>query len=173
MRKATPEQQPLASATEKRLRLFSYLSIALIAIAFMCFYLIGYDMPSPTNPSLKAPLLLDIVLIAIYLLGAMVLLAVGYASWVRTMRYYKHREQQSLYKRLSLTNRLLLLLAALMLIGYLCGSADGASANLPNAASPFWQKAADMFIYIIPLLLATAIGAKLYGTIARYAKSKK
>ena len=134
--------------------------LALIALVFAAFYLIGFNRPYAEDPNFNAPLLTDVVLVFMFLV---LLLAIAAAIWgmVRAMRM----RDDICEDNSSATRRWGWIVAgatvALMVLTFLLGSTSPILVNGAVYDNAFWLKTANMFVWssIIMILIAAAAAA--------------
>jgi len=140
-----------------------YVLVALAVAVFALFFIVGYDRPYPDNPSFNAPLLTDAVLWFIYALTACAC-AAALCSLARALRLHDKSDDvvnnlpAAKIKRLTFG-----LLALLLALTYMSGSAEPVLANGVRYTDAVWLKIADMFLNTSLALLAVAALGVAFG----------
>lgn len=139
------------------------LLIALSALVFGAFFLVGYDMPYVADTNFNAPLLTDVLLVYTYVLCG-VAVAVAVVAMVRGItvhggsRYGTHGVPAG---RISLG--VALLLVATLGVTFAMGSAEPVRVNGKWFAEAGWLKLTDMFINTSIVLGLVAVAVVAYG----------
>ncbi len=146
-----------------------YLLVAVVAVVFIAFGLIGFDRPYDDNPEFNAPLLTDVVLVLMYLLF---LGTLGVAIWslVKGLKYRGERVVNGVPARkiaVSVAGGTLLLL----LLTFLFGSSDAIVINGKPYETWAWLKLADMFVDTSIILIVVAVATVVYGNM-KYIRKK-
>lgn len=142
-----------------------YVLLAVIAVMFGLFYLVGYDRPYEDNPEYNAPLLSGA------LVGfALLFIAAAAAVWIMALfiGIRKRRRGGNTINGIRSSRIVSMVLAATFLIlavAFALGSSSPLIINGLTYDSAFWLKAADMFVYSAGIMLVLAIAAVVYGTI--------
>lgn len=155
-------------STEKITQRILYLLIGLIVVVFAAFYLIGYNVQSMQDPSFKAPLLTDLVIILMWVLF---LGAVVTTVTLAVIGYKKHKESNQTSwgipaRRISLSVTLGTL--TILVIGFLSASSEPMLINGTKYHEALWLKVSDMFILTATILLIGAIASAIFGATRYY-----
>lgn len=139
------------------------LLIALAALMFGAFFLVGYDMPYFEDEAFNAPLLTDALLVFTYVLCAMAA-AVALVSVVRGVRM----RGGSSYGvggvpsgRIALGVALLLVVT--LAVTFALGSSEPLRVNGKVFADALWLKLTDMFIWTSAVLGLVAVAVVAFG----------
>jgi hypothetical protein len=138
--------------------------LAVIAVVFGLFFIVGYNRQYAENPNFREPLLTGTVVTFVLL---MLLVAVVVALWSVTQSLQRRDKSSSEYN--GIPARLIAMAVAggtilLMVITWFFGSKTQMMVNGNNFSDSFWLKTADMFVVSILIMLATAIATTLYAT---------
>lgn len=140
-----------------------YVLVALIAVVFGAFFLIGYDVPYEDNPEFNAPRLTDVVLVFIYLLMAV---AVVLASCAVVSGFKKRDRSQDVVNNIPASRIVLftaVLLVVSLLVTFALGSPAPVTVNGVEYTDTFWLKATDMFINTSIVMLVVAVAGVIFG----------
>ena len=146
-----------------------YLLVAVVAVVFIAFALIGFSRPYDDNPEFNAPLLTDVVLVLMYLLFFGPL---GVAIWslVKGLKYRGERVVNGVPARkiaVCVAGGTLLLL----LLTFLFGSSDAIVINGKPYETWAWLKLADMIDDNSIVLIVVAVATVVYGNM-KYIRKK-
>lgn len=137
--------------------------IALSAVLFAAFFLIGYNMPFVDDPSFNAPLLTDVILIYSYLL----IVATIVVLIISVVRSFRRRSSSEVVINGVPAARISYLTLALLVVSlgltFAFGSVEPVKVNGVNFTETFWLRAADMFIITSEILTAVAVMAVIFG----------
>ena len=164
----------LAKMDEERIsQRVLYVTVALSAVVFLAFYLVGFDLPYTADPSFKAPLLTDV------LLGFMgVLLGLAVLASVVAVVYGVRRANS----REGLTNGIPSRKIAwitygvtflILVLTFVFGSTQAMSVNGQMFSDAFWLRMSDMFVNSSLLLLVLAAGVVAFGATRYYRKEHR
>ena len=140
-----------------------YSLTAIIALVFLLFYFVGYDMPAMWDERYNSPLLTDLVM------GLMFLLLVGTVAVACFAKWHSVRKNQAPAivngihgKRITLgvTIGTIVLLAFLFAL-----PSSSIYVNGEMFEEKLWLRAANMFVVASVLLIIIGIGAILFGII--------
>lgn len=141
-----------------------YVLVAIIAVVFAMFWLIGYDRPYDEDPNFNAPLFTDVLLITTILL---LVGAVAVAAWsvVRSLRTTGRGERMSNNIPVRKIGTVVAIgTFAVMLLTFLLGSAAPMTINGSTYDDSLGLRVSDMFISTSLLMIAAAIAAVLFGS---------
>lgn len=141
-----------------------FVVVALIAVVFGAFFLIGYDIPYEDDPSFNAPLLTDLVLVFIYVLVT-VTLVLAVASVTLSVKT-RDKSTQGIVNNVPAAKIALgttALLFACLCLTFATGSDEPVTVNGTKYADWFWLKTTDMFINTSFVLLAVAVCGVAFG----------
>ncbi|MBR5686346.1 MAG: hypothetical protein IKX36_00115 [Prevotella sp.] len=158
------KQQPAERISK---RIFIAL-LAVIAVVFVAFYLIGFNRPYADDPNFNEPLLTDVVLVFMFLI---LLVAIAAAIWgmVRAMRMRDDLPADNGVKTRPYGWIVAGGTVALMALTFLLGSTAPIWVNGAVYDNAFWLKTANMFVWSTIIMLIAATVAAAYYTI----KSRK
>ena len=107
----------------------------------------------------EAPLYVDIMLAAVYLLLAVATAAAVYASWHGLRTHSSERSMLDLRHAKAISYAALLLPVGCLVLTFLLGSAEPLLVNGRPFADAFWLRLTDMFIFtsVILILVCSAI----------------
>ncbi|MGP1417722.1 hypothetical protein [Prevotella fusca] len=164
----------LAKMDEERIsQRVLYVIVALSAIVFLAFYLIGFDAPFAADSSFNAPLLTDVLLGFMWFLFAVTLI-VSVVAVVRGVRRANQNEgvtngipaRKITYITYGAT-------ALILLLTFVFGSTQAMMVNGQNFADTFWLRMSDMFVNSSLLLLVLAAGVVIFGATRYYRKERR
>ncbi|WP_455540956.1 hypothetical protein [Prevotella fusca] len=164
----------LAKMDEERIsQRVLYVIVALSAIVFLAFYLIGFDAPFAADSSFNAPLLTDVLLGFMWFLFAVTLI-VSVVAVVRGVRRANQNEgvtngipaRKITYITYGAT-------ALILLLTFVFGSTQAMVVNGQNFADTFWLRMSDMFVNSSLLLLVLAAGVVIFGATRYYRKEHR
>ena len=101
----------------------------------------------------EAPLYVDVVIIAVYVLLAVALVASFYAAWHGVRTHSRQRSPLDLRHASAITYGSLALPVVCLFITYCLASTDPLTINGHLFADTFWLRVTDMFIYTSILLI--------------------
>ena len=164
----------LAKMDEERIsQRVLYVTVALSAVVFLAFYLVGFDVPYAADPSFKAPLLTDVLLGFTGLLFGLALL-VSIVAVVRGVRRAGRREGMTngipARKIACITYGATLLI---LVLTFMFGSAQSMNVNGQMFSDAFWLRMSDMFVNSSLLLLVLAAGVVAFGATRYYRKEHR
>ena len=150
-----------------------YVIVALSAIVFLAFYLVGFDAPFAADSSFNAPLLTDVLLGFMWFLFAVTLI-VSVVAVVRGVRRANQNEgvtngipaRKITYITYGAT-------ALILLLTFVFGSTQAMVVNGQNFADTFWLRMSDMFVNSSLLLLVLAAGVVAFGATRYYRKEHR
>lgn len=152
-------QQP-----EKIGRWVLYALMAVIAVVFALFFLVGYDRPYEENPNFSEPWLTGTVVSFVLLL---LLVAVIVAVW-SVVKSLRARQRELTNDNGVPARRIALGVSVgaliIMVVTWLVGSSREMLINGHPFSDSFWLKTADMFVYSVLILLAATIVAVIYSS---------
>ena len=137
--------------------------LAVIAVVFVAFYLIGFNRPYADDPNFNEPLLTDVVLVFMFLI---LLLAVAAAIWgmVRAVRMRDDLPSDNA----STPYRYGWMVAGgtvvLMALTFLLGSTAPIWVNGAVYDNAFWLKTANMFVWSSVIMIIAAAAAAAFYT---------
>ena len=164
----------LAKMDEERIsQRVLYVIVALSAIVFLAFYLVGFDAPFAADSSFNAPLLTDVLLGFMWFLFAVTLI-VSVVAVVRGVRRANQNEgvtngipaRKITYITYGAT-------ALILLLTFVFGSTQAMVVNGQNFADTFWLRMSDMFVNSSLLLLVLAAGVVAFGATRYYRKEHR
>ena len=144
----------------------SWLKIGLVAISavvFALFWLVGYDMPYEEDADFNAPLLTDVLIGYVYLLTAA---AVGVAVFsaihgIRTRRRQGGVENGVPTARI---NTITWIITVLLLAGsFACATTEPIKVNGKLYSETIWLRLSDMFIVTSGVMILLAVIAVAFG----------
>ncbi len=146
--------------------------IAVAAVLFALFWLVGFDRLYDEDPNFTAPLFTDVLIVFMELLTAGAVCC-GVWSMVRAVRTSGKSEACENNVPVKKIGRAVLWGTVLLLVlTFALGSSAPMSVNGVEYADAFWLKAADMLIVTSLVLMAVAVGAMLYGATKYIRRSK-
>lgn len=140
---------------------------AVVAVIFIAFYTLGYDMPYVRNQALVEPLLTPVVL---WLMIIMLVVTLGIAIGSAVLSFRKQNRKKTV-NNVPLSKIALIVavpVALLLLLTFLFGSSEAISINGHVFDEAVWLKFSNMFIVSAIVLIVGAIGLILYSTIKRH-----
>lgn len=141
-----------------------YVLVGVIAVVFLLFWLVGFDMPYDEDPNFNAPLFTNVLLILMLLMTAGGIALVAW-SVARSLRISGRGDD---YSNNIPVKRIGYCVAGgtafLLVLTFLLGSSAPMRINGSDFADAFWLRASDMFITTSLLLIAAAAIAVVYGS---------
>ena len=134
------------------------LLLLLVAVVFLAFYTVGYDLPYVKNPNLCDPLLTPVLL---WMMVVMVVVALLLAVVTGVMSIRKNRTA-GMINRIN-THRITWCVVAgtavVMIASFLMASTDQIRVNNQAYDDALWLRLGDMFIYtsLAEMLLAVVM----------------
>ena len=137
--------------------------IAISAVVFTAFWMVGYDMPYEEDVDFNAPLLTDMLLGYIYL---MVVVAIGVTAYsvvhgIRTRGRQGYSENGVAAGRITIITWGVTF--ALLASTFALGSTDPIKVNGKDFCEGIWLRLSDMFIISSGVMILLAILAVAFG----------
>ena len=159
-------------STEKISQRVFYCLLALAALVFALFFLVGYDMPFEENPDFNAPLFTNVLL---FLMWMLLILAFFLAVYSVVNSYRKNASKEKTIhgipaKKIFHITWIGTLL--LLVVTFLLGSSTPMTIYGNEYGDWLWLKLSDMFVFTSLLMLLGAIVAVLFGA-TRYVRKRK
>ena len=149
-----------------------YVIVALSAIVFLVFYLIGYDIPFADNTAFNAPMLTDVLLGFMWGLFAITVI-VSLIAIVRSVRRANQRDGLSNgIPARKITYFIYGLTALILFFTFIFASTQAIMVNGQNFTDGFWLRVTDMFVNTSLLLLVLAAGVVGFGATRYYRKGR-
>lgn len=149
-----------------------YVLLALTALLFAAFFLVGFDRPSLESPGFRDPLFTDVLLWFALALSALALGAGAWALW-RGLRQRDGSERVvNGVPSAKISMGVAALTAVVVLLSFVCGSPAPVTVNGSPFTDVFWLKAADMFVATSLVLMLVAVGAVVFGYTRYYRKER-
>ena len=148
-----------------------YALVSLAAAVFGLVFLVGFDMPSASNPELSEPLLTNVLLVFTYLV-AFIALAVG--AWALVKSAANGSGSASIVNGINvkrLTRGMIIGVPCGFILFYITGSTVPLNVNGTPFNNAFWLKTSDMFIHLSLLLLAVGIAAAVWAGFKNYRRN--
>lgn len=145
-----------------------HILIGLIAVVFILFYCIGYDMPWGRNPEFSEPLFTNIVLWLVVVV-LIVAFAVAVISVVATNKYRHSSINRNDDRRGGRIWGVVALPAVIMLISAFVSGTDALMVNGKTCEDALTLRMAGMFVPTIVIMLIIAIAI----TVASMVRKKK
>ena len=149
-----------------------YMIVALSAIVFLAFYLIGYDTPYAGNNSFNAPMLTDVLLGFMWGLLVITTLASIFAVIRGIQRANKNEGVTNGIPARKITYITYGVTALILLLTFIFGSTQTMMVNGQNFTDSFWLRITDMFVNSSLLLLILAAGVVTFGATRYYRKGR-
>lgn len=144
----------------------SWLKIGLVAISavvFALFWLVGYDMPYEEDADFNAPLLTDVLIGYVYLLTAA---AVGVAvfSAIHGIRTRSRQDGVENGVPTARINTITWIITVLLLAGsFACATTEPIKVNGKLYSETIWLRLSDMFIVTSGVMILLAVIAVAFG----------
>lgn len=137
--------------------------IAISAVIFLAFWMVGYDMPYEEDADFNAPLLTDMLLGYIYL---MVVVAIGVTAYsvvhgIRTRGRQGYSENGVAAGHITIATWVFTVL--LLVISFALGSTEPIKVNGKDFCEGIWLRLSDMFIISSGVMILLAILAVAFG----------
>ena len=137
--------------------------IAISAVIFLAFWMVGYDMPYEEDTDFNAPLLTDVLLGYIYL---MVVVAIGVTAYsvvhgIRTRGRQGYSENGVAAGHITIATWVFTVL--LLVISFALGSTEPIKVNGKDFCEGIWLRLSDMFIISSGVMILLAILAVAFG----------
>lgn len=158
--------------TERISQTIFYVIIAIIAIAFALFYLVGYNTQSEEDPSFFAPLLTDVLLVLmifLLVLAAVIGLVAVYIGLKKRDKGDKIVNGVPAAKISAITFGVTFVV---MLLTFIIGSTDSLIINGHKFTDVVELKLTDMFVSTSLIMMAIAVGVMIFGY-TRYIRKEK
>lgn len=138
--------------------------LAVIAVVFVAFYLIGFNRPYADDPNFNEPLLTDVVLVFMFLI---LLLAVAAAIWgvVRAVRMRDDLPADNASTPYRYGWMVAVGTVLLMALTFLLGSTAPIWVNGAVYDNAFWLKTANMFVWSSVIMIIAAAAAAAFYTL--------
>lgn len=148
-----------------------YLLVALVAVLFVLFRLVGYDAPYLENPDFNAPVLTGVL---VWFMILLTLAALALTVWgaVRGMRMNSSENRvvnNVPARRISVC--VAVGTAAVLLLTFALSGTDALRVNGAEYADDFWLRVAGMFVGTSVIMVVAAAVAVVYGS-TRYIRKK-
>lgn len=159
--------------TEKLSSRVLYALIAVAAVVFLLFWLVGFDRPFDDDPNFNAPLFTNVLLGFIYLLMFIALSISVWGMW-RALKIRGRGEKTVNNVPVKKIGYMVLLgTIALLLLTFLLASTEPIRVNGGLYANIFWLRTTDMLVNTSLLMILVAAGAVVYGTTRYNRKASK
>ena len=159
-------------STERISQYILYALIALTAVVFVLFWLVGYDRPFVNDPNFVEPLFTNVLLIFMFLLFVV---AVAVAVWSVSESLKKRGQSDRMSNNIpikTISYSVAGLTCLLLIFTFLLGSPSAMNVNGHVYADHFWLKMSDMFVNTSLALIIVAVGTVLFGLTRYYRKEK-
>lgn len=150
-----------------------YVIIALSAIVFLAFYLIGFDTPFADDSSFKAPMLTDVLLGFMWFLLCIAIVTSVFAVVRGVQRANRSEGVTNGIPARKITYATYGVTALLLVLTFVFGSTQSMLVNGQTFADSFWLRMSDMFVNTSLLLLVLAAGVVLFGATRYYRKERR
>lgn len=150
-----------------------YVIIALSAIVFLAFYLIGFDTPFTDDSSFKAPMLTDVLLGFMWFLLCVAIVTSVFAVVRGVQRANRSEGVTNGIPARKITYTTYGVTALLLVLTFVFGSTQSMLVNGQTFADSFWLRMSDMFVNTSLLLLTLAAGVVLFGATRYYRKERR
>lgn len=141
-----------------------YVLVGIIALVFVLFWLVGFDLPYADDPNFNEPLFTNLLMVLMILMVAGGIALVVW-SIVHNMKVSGKGES---YSNNIPVKKIGYCVAggtlAVLLLTFLLGSSNPMKINGADFTDAFWLKVSDMFVASSILLIAAAIAAVIYGS---------
>lgn len=146
--------------------------IAIIAIVFGAFYLIGYNLPFLEDPTFNAPLMTDAV---IWLMILLLIVLLCLVAWSYLMSHKKGQRSDSQHRipAKKLSRGIGIMTLILLILSFVFGSTSAIKVNNEMYDSSFWLKTSDMLIFTSLVLMLVAAIAIVFSLMKNRFKSNK
>ena len=139
------------------------LLVAVSAVLFGAFFIIGYDIPYAEDASFNAPLLTDTLLIYIYVMCGLTVVVAVVAMVRGALMYGGRRYETNGVPSGRIARGVALLLVVTLVVTYALGSSEPLIVNGKVYAESGWLKLTDMFINTSAALGVVAVAIVVYG----------
>ncbi|MBO4658488.1 MAG: hypothetical protein J5637_02575 [Prevotella sp.] len=142
--------------------------IAVTAVVFAAYYLIGFNHPFPDDPDFNEPRLTDVLL---WLMAAVVLFAIATAVWAIAVAVKRQKNQARMVNRVPvavISSVVVAITVGILVVAFLMGSSDGVVVNGKQYADSMWLKAADMFVIASVAMIVLSVGLVAFSSIRSY-----
>lgn len=150
-----------------------YVIIALSAIVFLAFYLIGFDTPFADDSSFKAPMLTDVLFGFMWFLLFVAIVTSVFAVVRGVQRANRSEGVTNGIPARKITYTTYGVTALLLVLTFVFGSTQSMLVNGQTFADSFWLRMSDMFVNTSLLLLTLAAGVVLFGATRYYRKERR
>lgn len=142
--------------------------IAVTAVVFALFYLIGFNHPFPDDPDFNEPRLTDVLL---WLMAGVVLFALCTAIWAVVVAVKRRKNQARVVNRIPVAVISLVVVAvtvAILVVAFLLGSSQVVEVNGKQFADALWLRTADMFVIASVAMVVLAVLLVAFATVRSY-----
>ena len=131
--------------------------IAVTAVVFALFYLIGFNHPFPDDPDFNEPRLTDVLL---WLMAGVVLFALCTAIWAVAVAVKRKKNQPRVVNRIPVAVISLVVVAATVAVLV--------EVNGKHFADALWLRTADMFVIASVTMVVLAVLLVAFATVRSY-----
>ena len=150
-------------SSERISHMVLYSLTAIIALVFLLFYFVGYDMPAMWDERYVSPLLTDLVMVLMFFLLIGTLAVACFAKWHSVRTNHSPAVVNGIHgKRITLC----VTIGTIVLLAFLFAlPSSSIYVNGEMFEEKIWLRAANMFVVASVLLIIIGIGAILFGII--------
>ncbi len=145
-----------------------FIIVAVTAVVFAAYFLIGFNHPFPDDPDFNEPLLTDVLL---GLMAAVGILAVVTAVWAIVIMVKRRKHQDKVVNRVPvalISSIVVAFTVAILVIAFLIGSSQSMEVNGKTYDDAVWLRAADMFVISSVAMIAVAVGLVAFASVKSY-----
>ena len=150
-------------SSERISHMLLYSLTAIIALVFLLFYFVGYNMPAMWDERYNSPLLTDLVMVLMFLLLIGTLAVACFAKWHSVRTNHSPAVVNGIHgKRITLC----VTIGTVVLLAFLFAlPSSSIYVNGEMFEEKIWLRAANMFVVASVLLIIIGIVAILFGII--------
>lgn len=137
--------------------------VAITAVIFLLFWLVGYNRPYDEDPSFNAPLFTNVLLGFIYLLMAAALGVTVWAVWRSLKIRGKGEKMVNNVPVKKIGYAVLGGTVGVLLLTFLLASTAPIRVNGALYSNTFWLRMTDMLVNTSLIMILVAAGAVVYG----------
>lgn len=150
-----------------------YILVAITAVIFLLFWLVGFNRPYDEDPNFNAPLFTNLLLVFIYLLMVGALGVTCWAVWRSLKIRGKGEKIVNNVPVKKIGYAVLGGTVAVLLLTFALASTTPIRVNGALYADNFWLRTTDMLVNTSLIMIVVAAGAVVYGATKYKRKDSK
>lgn len=141
-----------------------YALVALVAVAFILFYSVGYGMPYDDDPQFNAPLFTDVLLSVIYIVLGMTLVALFFSAVLSLRPRSRDKSFSNGIPSAAISYAVSAFVFVCLVVTFAFGSTAPLRVGGEEYSDSFWLMAADMFVNTVTILIVAVVLLIVLGT---------